>query len=77
MPLQAHCGARCACHGVRGTVQELGVPTEPTDMSFGVSLADRTFEWASTSLSSLFATPSSAVSPAFYTMIKDLLRFNK
>ena len=57
--------------------QELGVPTEPSNMSFAVSLAKRTFEWSSNGLGGLFATRSNVVSPSFYGMISDILRFNK
>ncbi len=58
-------------------LQELGVPTEPSDMSFAVSLNDRSFEWSSGGLDSLFATRSNVASPAFYSMLSDMLRFNK
>ena len=57
--------------------QELGVPTEPSVMSFAVSLANRSFEWSSNGLDALFATRSNLVSPAFYGMIRDIVRFNK
>ena len=46
-------------------------------MSFAVSLKDRTFEWSSDGLAGLFATRSNMVSPAFGSMISDMLRFNK
>lgn len=46
-------------------------------MSFAVSLADRSFEWASGSLDALFATRQNLLSPAFRSMLTDMLRFNK
>jgi len=58
-------------------LQELDVPVEPSDMSFTVSLASRSFEWGSTSLSALFATRSNIVNPSFRSMMADMLRFNK
>lgn len=58
-------------------LQELGVPTEPSDMSFSVSLAGRSFEWGSDGLRGLFATPSNALSPSFHSMVSDMMRFNK
>jgi uncharacterized protein len=45
-------------------------------MSFSVSLASRTFEWASGGLNALFATRSNLLSPSFRTMIADMQRFN-
>ena len=59
-----------------GLFAELGVPTEPSDMSFGVSLAARTFEWSSNGLGGLFAQPLNAFSPSFRAMLSDISRFN-
>lgn len=59
------------------TMQELNVPTEPSDMSFAVSLRNRSFEWSSGGLGALFATRSNVASPSFYSMLNDMLRFNK
>ena len=58
-------------------LQELNVPTEPSDMSFAVSLRGRTFEWSSDGLAGLFATRANLASPSFASMISDMLRFNK
>jgi predicted NAD/FAD-binding protein/cyclopropane fatty-acyl-phospholipid synthase-like methyltransferase len=60
-----------------GLFAELGVQTEPSDMSFAVSLADRSFEWGSNGLGALFATSSNVFSSGFRTMLSDLLRFNR
>ena len=46
-------------------------------MSFAVSLAGRSFEWASGGLGGLFAQKGNALSPAFYNMLSDMARFNK
>lgn len=55
----------------------LGVPTAPSDMSFSVSVGPHRFEWCGTGLSALFAQPSNAVSPRFWRMLRDILRFNR
>lgn len=60
-----------------GLFEELNVPSEPSDMSFSVSLAGRSFEWGSDGLSGLFATRSNLLSPSFHAMIADMTRFNK
>jgi predicted NAD/FAD-binding protein len=54
---------------------ELGVASQPSDMSFGVSDGD--FEYASTSPNGLFAKRSHLVSPAFQRMIADVPRFQR
>jgi uncharacterized protein len=65
-----------------GMFEELNVPTEPSDMSFAVSLSPKTeggdkFEWSSTSLKGLFGSKGNATSGDFYSMLSDMLRFNK
>jgi predicted NAD/FAD-binding protein/cyclopropane fatty-acyl-phospholipid synthase-like methyltransferase len=60
-----------------GLFEELGVPSEPSDMSFSVSLAARSFEWSSDGLSGLLAQPGNALSPEFRSMLSDMMRFNK
>lgn len=54
---------------------QLGVETRASDMSFGVSLDGGRLEYAGDSLGSLFAQPSNLVSPRFWRMLRDLLRF--
>ena len=56
---------------------ELGVASQPSDMSFGVTDASGDFEYASTSPSGLFATRSHLVSPRFYRMVADVPRFQR
>jgi predicted NAD/FAD-binding protein len=60
-----------------GLFEELGVDGIDTDMGFSVSMDDGKFEWCGDSLKGLLATPSNAYNPAFYTMMFDILRFNK
>lgn len=56
---------------------ELEVPTAPSDMSFAVSVGPHRFEWCGTDLASLFAQPSNALSPRFWRMLRDIMRFNR
>jgi predicted NAD/FAD-binding protein len=56
---------------------ELGVGTQPSDMSFSVRCDRSRIEWGSRSLASLFADPRNAVRPAFWRMLRDLPRFQR
>ena len=55
----------------------LGVRTNASDMSFGVSIDGGRREWASGGPLSIFAQPSNLVSPSFYRMLGEILRFNR
>ena len=55
--------------------EHLGVATAPTDMSFAVSLNGGGYEYAGSSLSTLFGQPSNLVRPAHWRMLADTLRF--
>jgi cyclopropane-fatty-acyl-phospholipid synthase len=55
----------------------LGVDSEPSDMSFALSVDGGRLEWASHSLSTVFAQRSNALSPSFLNMIRDVLRFGR
>ncbi len=54
---------------------ELGVASQPSDMSFGVSDGD--FEYASTSPNGLYAKRSHLLSPVFQRMVADVPRFQR
>jgi uncharacterized protein len=56
--------------------EELGVRTHTSDMSFSVSLDNGRFEWAGTSLDTVFAQRRNLFSPTFFGMLRDILRFN-
>lgn len=56
---------------------ELDVGSYATDMSFGVSMDEGRLEWAGTNLDTVFAQRSNLLSPAFFLMLRDILRFNK
>jgi predicted NAD/FAD-binding protein len=57
--------------------ETLGVATEVSDMSFGVSLDDGRIEWAGDGLGSLFAQKRNLLRPSHHAMWWDILRFNK
>ncbi|MBB6343258.1 putative NAD/FAD-binding protein [Pseudomonas fluvialis] len=58
-------------------LQQLGVSFKPTEMSFAVSDPDTGVEYNGHDLNSLFAQRSNLLSPRFWGMIRDILRFNK
>ena len=56
---------------------ELGVQTTASEMSFSVQVPDLGLEWSGCNLDSVFAQRRNLVRPAFWRMLKDMLRFNK
>lgn len=58
-------------------LNELGVPFKPTEMSFSVSDPVSGTEYNGHDLNTLFAQRSNLVSPAFWGMVRDILRFNR
>lgn len=57
--------------------ERLGVETESTDMSFGASLDSGRIEYSGDGLSALFARRRSVVSPSHWSMLTDIVRFNR
>lgn len=57
--------------------RHLGVETQPTDMSFAASVDDGRVEYAGSDLNTLFAQRANLVSPAYWGMLRDVLRFNR
>jgi predicted NAD/FAD-binding protein len=55
----------------------LGVASQPSDMSFGVTDAAGDFEYASTSPNGLFAKRAHLASPRFARMLLDIRRFQR
>lgn len=53
----------------------IGVVTKRSDMSFAVSLDDGRLEYSGTGLLGLFAQGRNAISPRFWLMLRDLVRF--
>ena len=56
---------------------QLGVSFKPTEMSFSVTDPDSGLEYNGNNLNSLFAQRSNLLSPGFWGMLRDILRFNK
>ncbi|MFP4098780.1 MAG: NAD(P)/FAD-dependent oxidoreductase [Alphaproteobacteria bacterium] len=57
-----------------GLFKALNVPYKKSDMSFGVSINDGWLEYSS---SNMFAQKRNFIRPAYYGMLRDILRFNK
>jgi len=55
----------------------LGVGFKPTEMSFSVTDPDSGLEYNGNNLNSLFAQRRNLLSPGFWGMLRDILRFNK
>ncbi|MEO8096917.1 MAG: FAD-dependent oxidoreductase [Acidobacteriota bacterium] len=58
-------------------MRELGVATQPSDMSFAVTSLVDDFEYSSHGLSGFFAQRSNLLRPAHYTLLTEILRFNR
>jgi uncharacterized protein len=58
-------------------MDELGVETQPSDMSFAVTDQHSDFEYSSRGLSGFFAQKRNLVSPYHYTLLYEILRFNR
>ena len=58
-------------------LDELGVGSQVSDMSFSVKCEESGLEYNGTSLNTLFAQRSNILKPRFWKMIKDILNFNK
>ena len=58
-------------------IEELGVKSKPTSMSFSVKCERTGLEYAGRSLGSLFAQRRNLLRPRFHWMLRDILRFNR
>lgn len=58
-------------------MEELGVETQPTEMSFSVRCDESGLEYGGNSLNSLFAQRRNLLRPGFHKMLHDILRFNR
>lgn len=63
--------------GFVSMMSELGVPSQPSNMSFSLRCERTGLEYNGTSLNSLFAQRLNLVRPSFLKMIADILRFNR
>ena len=59
----------------RGARTALGVDSEESDMNFALSVDGGSLEWGSHSLSTIFAQRKNLLSPSFWKMIFDVIRF--
>ena len=57
--------------------RHLGVRSVGSEMSFSVRLEEEGIEWAGSSISTLFAQKRNLVRPEFWSMLGDILRFNR
>jgi uncharacterized protein len=60
-----------------GILEELGVATQATEMSFGVSDDAGEFEWSARGLRGVFSQPGHLVDRRFLRMLTDIVRFNR
>jgi uncharacterized protein len=58
-------------------LEQLGVQTAKSDMSFSVQAAQDGLEWSGSSLATVFAQKSNLFKPRFWRMLLDILRFNR
>ena len=56
-------------------LHDLGVTSQPSDMSFSVANALTGLEYNATTMDKLFCQRQNLLSPRFYRMVKDILRF--
>lgn len=58
-------------------LHEIGVPSQPTSMSFSVRCDLTGLEYNGSNLNGLFAQRRNLLRPSFYRMLRDILRFNR
>lgn len=58
-------------------MNELGIASQPTEMSFSVSCQKTGLEYSGTNLNTLFAQRKNIFNGSFLGMLLDILRFNK
>jgi predicted NAD/FAD-binding protein len=63
--------------GLTALLQELGAGTAPSDMSLSVQDPATGLEWCGSDLDTVFAQRSNLLRPRFWSMLRDLARFNR
>jgi predicted NAD/FAD-binding protein len=58
-------------------LEEIGQPSQASEMSFSVQSGDGSLEYSGSSLNTLFAQRRNLFRPSFHRMIRDILRFNE
>ena len=57
-------------------LDEIGQPSQASEMSFSVQAGDGSLEYSGSSLNTLFAQRRNLFKPSFHRMVRDILRFN-
>lgn len=60
-----------------GLFESLDIETQPTDMSFGISMDGGRLEYSGDNLNTLFAQRRNLLRPSFLRMVSAILRFNR
>lgn len=60
-----------------GLFETLGIETQATEMSFGMSMDGGRLEYSGDNLDTLFAQRTNLVRPGFLRMVSEILRFNR
>lgn len=60
-----------------GLLESLDIKTQPTDMSFGMSMDGGRLEYSGDNLNTLFAQRRNLLRPSFLRMVAEILRFNR
>ena len=60
-----------------GLLDELGVETQPSEMTFSVRCERSGLEYSGSNLDTLFSQRRNLVNPFFYRMLFDILKFNR
>ena len=63
--------------GFVALLRDLGVATQPTEMSFGVADPGTGLEYGGSNLRTLFAQRRNAVNPRFLRLLTEIVRFNR
>ena len=63
--------------GFAALLRELGVPTQPSAMSFGVSDLTSGLEFRGSDLNSIFAQRRNLLRPSFLRLLAEIVRFNR
>lgn len=60
-----------------GLLESLDIETQPTEMSFGMSMDGGRLEYSGDNLNTLFAQRRNLLRPSFLRMVAEILRFNR
>jgi predicted NAD/FAD-binding protein len=63
--------------GLTSLFQDLGVRTAPSDMSLSVQDPAARLEWCGSNLDAVFAQRANLLRPRFWSMLRDITRFNR